>query len=686
MNFKLGFSNDGSFPVEFFKASVPGSVQLDYAKQYSLADYRIDKNYELYNGLEDCYWFYVSTMPAGKNRFIKGKGIDYKYEIIFANKKIFSYEGMNKGFCIRIPDSNCEEDLVVKIYPAPKKDGQNGRAEQQDSCKQAVNYGWDFQPRLIPLGVWKDIEFISAKSEIKDYFISYEIEGNRAKVLLDYKTFGGELSFSIADKVVSSTDEEGKLHIIIENVKKWFPVNKGEQFLYPYEIELKVDGITVSKECGKMGFRNVELVTKPYNWEMLYECSTQAKPPVTLKVNNKEIFAKGSNFVMPEIFYSELNRDTYQKYIELAKNANFNVLRLWGGCSVNKEEFYDLCDENGIMVIQEFPLSCNFYSNEKHYLDTLKNESEFIVKQLNKHPCVVCYSGGNELYEGWSGMTNQSLPIRLLNSVTYQYSPCTPFVPTFPIYGVYHGGYGFFYRGIEPREMFRKTKATAYTEFGVPSLSSKEVFDKYITYADDNLESFRAHFGLGAWESYDDSWALKKQIELYLGKVKSLDDWIEKSQLLQTIMYKQLFEEARWQKTNCSMAINWNLCDSFPCAANNSIIEYGGKVKPAYYGIKESLKDVVPIIITESVRCCDSLTYSIAILNDSDLAVGGMVNIIFSQDENVIEQTVSIDMSEKGENTRACEMCVDLKSFKKGLFKVELKFGEVTNEYTYIKN
>lgn len=685
LNFKLGFSKDGSVPKHFFKATVPGSVQLDYAKEYNLPDYRKNTNYELYSGLEDNFWFYKTVIPAGKNRFLKGKGIDYKYEIVFLGKTIYEYEGMNHAFCVPIPECNKDEELFIKIYPAPKKEGQEGRGEQQDSCKQAVNYGWDFQARLIPLGIWQDIEMVVADSSIEEFFLSYELIEDAVVVDCNYKTFGGEFSFSIDGTTVASCKTEGRLSVKIENAKKWFPVRKGEQNLYKYSVALKIKGVVMEEETGQIGFRSSELVTKPYNWEMLYECTTQAKPPMSLKINGREIFAKGSNFIMPEVFYSELNKETYHKYISLVKDANFNILRLWGGCSANKEEFYDLCDENGIMIIQEFPLACNFYSDSKQYLDVLKNESEYIVKLLNKHPCVVCYSGGNELYEGWSGMTNQSLPIRLLNSVTYSLSPYIPFLPTLPIYGVYHGGYGYLYRGIEPRKMFRQTKATAYTEFGVPALSDKDIFNNYIDFSEDDTKNFRAHFGLGAWGDYDESWSFRQQIESYLGNIINIDDWINKSQTLQTIIYKQLFEEARLQQENCSMAINWCLCDSFPCAANNSIIQYGGKVKPAYYGIKESLKDIVPVIITESVFCYDTLKFMVAILNDSESVVGGNVDIEFSQGEKTVNIVSPVPESNKGKNSEAVEGCVNISNFFAGIFKVKLQFGEIMNEYIYIK-
>ena len=100
--------------------------------------------------------------------------------------------------------------------------------------------------------------------------------------------------------------------------------------------------------------------------------------------------------------------------------ANFNIFRVWGGGIVNKESFYELCDEKGILVWTEFPLACNNYEGTQSYLKVLKQESEAIIKRIRKHPSNAIWSGGNELFNAWSGMTDQSLALRLLNSQCYR--------------------------------------------------------------------------------------------------------------------------------------------------------------------------------------------------------------------------------------------------------------------------
>ena len=120
-----------------------------------------------------------------------------------------------------------------------------------------------------------------------------------------------------------------------------------------------------------------------------------------------------------------------------------NIFRKWGGAGIEKEEFYNLCDEYGIMVWQEFPLDGNNYPNDSRYLKILEQEARAIVRKLRRHPCIILWSGGNELFNNWSKMTDQSHALRLLNKVCYEEDRNTPFLPTSPIMGMSHGPYFF---------------------------------------------------------------------------------------------------------------------------------------------------------------------------------------------------------------------------------------------------
>ena len=141
------------------------------------------------------------------------------------------------------------------------------------------------------------------------------------------------------------------------------------------------------------------------------------------------------------------------------------------------------------MVWQEFPLSCNNYPDKKHYIDTLRTESTSIVKRLKNHPSVVMWCGGNELFNSWSGMTNQSHALRLLDEVTFENDKNTPFIMTSPIYGVGHGPYVNIVDDntkTEALTLFEESPRTAYTEFGCPGPASYDYISQYIDEKDMN--------------------------------------------------------------------------------------------------------------------------------------------------------------------------------------------------------
>ena len=116
--------------------------------------------------------------------------------------------------------------------------------------------------------------------------------------------------------------------------------------------------------------------------------------PIQLEINGRQVFCKGTNWVNPEIFPGILSAKRYDELTDRALEANFNLLRIWGGGIVNKKAFHDQCDEKGIMVWQEFPLACNNYEGSPEYLKVLKQESDSIIRRIRKHPSLAIWWGG----------------------------------------------------------------------------------------------------------------------------------------------------------------------------------------------------------------------------------------------------------------------------------------------------
>lgn len=586
----------------WFPANVPGTIQHDYAEYYGWGDVNYADNCMRYSELEDSTWYYRSEFisehtPAEKVYFVSG-GIDYIYDILLNGKKIYSHEGMFTKADIDITDNLQigKNEIIIKIYPHPKRDGApEDRSQADNSCKPPVCYGWDWHPRLLVSGIWNDAYIEIRNSDyIYNCGVKYTLNDDLSIADVEFTVDDGcEIEILSPDNKPIYKGHDKK--ITIKNPQLWWCNGQGNANLYTYNISKGS-----CEKTGKIGFRSTELVMSDENaWsEPSGFPKTRSVPPTQIRLNGKNVFAKGSNFVTPDIFMGTVTEETYKPLVKLAKDANMNIFRVWGGSGICKEVFYDLCDEMGIMVWQEFPLACNNYKNDSHYLDILEQEAKEIVKALRKHPCIVLWCGGNELFNGWSRMTDQSLALRLLNKICYEEDVNTPFIATSPLMGMAHGCYLFYSKNdnMDVYEMFNTSQNTAYSEFGVPSVADADYIKTFIPknelFPPSKDSSWTTHHAIDAWT--ENAWICMDVLEKYFGKMESLEDICRCSQWLQSEGYKAIFEEARRQKPYCSMAINWCYNEPWKTAANNSILSYPARPKKAYYSIKNSLSPVVP--------------------------------------------------------------------------------------------
>jgi beta-mannosidase len=232
------------------------------------------------------------------------------------------------------------------------------------------------------------------------------------------------------------------------------------------------------------------------------------------------------------------------------------------------------------------------------------------------------WSGGNELFNSWSGMTDQSLALRLLNSQCYLLDPNTPFIPTSPLFGMAHGSYIFrdFDGKTEVYEWMANAKATAYTEFGMPGPSPVKMLKTIIP--ENELfppmpgTSWETHHAFKAWVG--DTWLMKDLLYDYFGEPGDLEELIKNGQWLQSEGYKCIYEEARRQKPWCAMALNWCYNEPWPTAANNSIINYPAEPKPAFYAVSNSCRPVLASarIVKFRWKAGEKFTTQLFILND----------------------------------------------------------------------
>ena len=246
----------------------------------------------------------------------------------------------------------------------------------------------------------------------------------------------------------------------------------------------------------------------------------------------------------------------------------------------------------------EFPLACNNYEGTPHYLEVLEQEATEIIKNLRSHPAVVMYCGGNELFNNWSLMTDQSLALRLLNKLCYDLDKERPYIMTSPVFGMGHGNYTFYdpYQKKDVFQLFQSSGCTAYTEFGCSAIAEMDALEKCIP-EDERFPIkrdgvWKLHHAFDAWGP--ESWVCMNALEMYAsGPLDSLEKIVDLSNWMQCEGYKAIFEEARRQAPYCSMAINWDYCEPWVTAAGNNLIAYPVKPKSCYFAIRDSLRPVL---------------------------------------------------------------------------------------------
>lgn len=592
-----------------FPAVVPGAVQLDYARFAGLPDYKFSDNHKLYEDLKNYYWKYTTAVPErenGKRLFFVTHGVDYRFDILLGGKKVHEQEGMFRKAEVEITAGYEGKELSVIVYPAPCKPGMKDAKEAEQSFKPPVCYGWDFQPRLITQGIWEDTYFETREqSFMESCYVTYELKGKNALINVECEISGKADQIEVAvlspdgEEIFRKSYAESKINFELENVELWWCRGYGEQKLYNFEINMISEGRASDSRNKTIGFRRVKLVPQECNWYLDRFPFTQGYSPMTVELNGVQIFAKGSNWISPEVFPGLLTDEIYDTLTKYLVEMNGNFLRCWGGAVIGKDRFFEDCDRLGILVWQEFPLACLQYADDDHYLSVARAEATYIIKRLREHACLALWCGGNELYVGGSQNTPQFHIIRLLNSLCFKLDKNTPWLDTSPMFGMRHGHYTF--RNSDREECFQSfdiVKATAYTEFGCPALASYDYLEKFMPKEDLTLEavleerpSWIAHHGVRAWTN--DSWIQLGNIEHYFGKVKSLKDIIVKSQILQSMGYKLMFEEARRQKQNCNFALNWCFDEPYPNAASNCLVCYPAVRRPAYYAVENSLRDTV---------------------------------------------------------------------------------------------
>ncbi len=678
-------------PKDRIPATVPGAVQLDYAKAFDYAPYYYGMNFKQFDWMEDEYFIYESVMEftaaEHERALLCFRGIDYSFEIFIGGKSAYKGEGMFTPVTLDVTKySGKATPVTVIIDPIPKYEGApRNRQQAKACCKPASSYEWDWHPRLVPSGIWEEAYIAVRDADAPQALeVSYRLSDDLTSVTVTGEVIGTFASSGIATLYAPDGDEAASVPftvqdgsaaftLTLENPALWYPRGYGEQPIYT---------LSVLGAERKLGFRRSKLIEN--TGAQIFESAFPKGPipaPMQLEINGRRIFAKGSNWVNTEIFPSMATPERYDELLELVCSANMNILRMWGGQIINHEYFYDRCDELGIMIWQEFMLSCNLHPDDDRYLTVLRQEATTIIKRLRTHPSLAFWCGGNELFNSWSGLTCQSHPLRLLDSLCFELDRMTPFNMTSPLHGVSHGSYikvqfpdedrlrRDYSRGEEFICALKRSKSTAYTEFGCNGAAPKEYILKYImdekNYADcnENNEIWVAHHAFRAWTEF--AWLGIPEVEHFFGGYNSVDDLIEKSIYLQDLCYKSMFEEMRRQPM-CSMAVNWDFNEPWPCAAGNSLVAWPAEPKSCHASVTAALRPTLLSLnaprnryltgetftgeiwlLNDSDACAESCTATVSLVADGKKSILATLNVpAAAERSNACGDTFSFEISE----------------------------------------
>ncbi len=506
--------------------------------------------------------------------------------------------------------------------------------------KAQCHFGWDWAPDMPGYGIIGDVTVKGVKKNRLDC-ANYKAYNDGSVTLFaelnytvrPYMDFNGNaikegrleckddlLRFTLAKKpnvavqalngenaivhTVKVTGKKNFTNFFISDVALWYPSGYGEHPLYAYKIELLRNNEVIDELSGNLAFREVKLLQKP---------QTEDRIGYKFEINGKEVFVKGSNWVPAECFIGSIKDEKYERLIQQAVDANFNMLRVWGGGLYEKDIFYDICDKKGIMVWQDLMFACaDIPEDDEAFCALTKKEIEYQIKRLRTHPSIVYWCGGNEKTGSYGlqicrgdyfvDVFLRGIVLNLDDSRPYaRQSPCSlTDIGNDKTSGESHAGSfeSSLGTGVERyRDNMSSSAVPFVSECAIMGASSLETTKKFIP--EDKLFPLNE-----VWDDrlMDNPYAailmtFAKRQEYYAtalyGDSQRVENFIAKSM---TVHAETMRAEIEFARANvcCGGFMNWMFSDIWP-SATWAVVDYYCEPKQVYYQMKRSYR---PLLVT----------------------------------------------------------------------------------------
>lgn len=507
--------------------------------------------------------------------------------------------------------------------------------------KTQCHFGWDWGLYLATSGIWQSCRLESSDGpRIAALTISQRHDGRRVTLratahLAAPSVFRGKLIFRcgqvFSDATITSGNTKRKNNgtgyhyfsasadLVIDAAKLWWPVGEGEQHLYNVSVEC--EGSRIER---RIGLRTLELVTEP-------DKSPERHPGESFyfRVNGRPIFAKGANWIPPDQFVDRCTPNVYRHLLQSMVEANMNIVRIWGGGWYEQDIFYDLCDELGLLVWQDFMMACALYPDTKEFIDELTAEATYQTRRLQSRACIVLWCGDNEdaeaVWRWWRDSPDFQKNVRIYKKVmtalrrtVEREDPTRRFWLSSPSNNDFNGDctnpdrgdvhYWTVWHGKQPFSNYYTVRPRFASEFGFQSFPEPRTIRAVVPAEELNPSSrVMEHHQ----RSPEGNMLITNTMAREMRIPKDFDSFCYLSQINQAMAIRTAVEHWRRLRPWCMGTIYWQVNDLWPVASWSSI-DYHGRWKVLHHYAKRFFSPLLGSIVHEGEK--------VSVWGTSDLA------------------------------------------------------------------
>ena len=603
-----GFLRGDRAPEGAFRATVPGCDRSVLLENGEIDDPYFGRNMERSRWSEQAEWAFRKefTLPEEWrkcrriNLIFHGAGY---HATVFLNEEFLGRcTGMFAAweFDVSMEINRTGKNVLAMIFdPAPQAlpDHKHDRPADFAYFRHCqMSFGWDWARALVPTGIFDHVELRgSENARVRD--CGFRTQGKKVCLDLEFGTledasevlkldllpknhdgraFHLERRFDLRAGEVTRAEWEFEF----DDARFWFPNGYGEQPLY--DLVLRFPGDEWRRQVG---FRDLAMKRNSGSPEEAY--------PLTFTVNGKAIFARGGNWVPADMIFSRLDAALYDREVRLAKEAGFNIFRVWGGGLIEKEEFYAACDRYGILVWQEFPHACSRYPSDNRTLADRTRDAEAVVRKIRNHVSMAMYCGGNEM-QYYGEIPDNPLYCKYRELVA-RFAPGMPYHITSPDLSRpgerHHGPWN-----LQEHRFWNNHKRLLASEFGCAGWAELDSIERFIPATDPcpGGQHWKYHFTLDC-----PGRPLKPLLDDFRPDTGDRRTMCDMTMFAQADQLGYVMEHYRARFPYSSGCYVWQYNESWP-TNSYSVIDFYTRPKMAYYRLARSCSPVMLFLEDES--------------------------------------------------------------------------------------